>query len=684
MIQPDSQQNLHLSYLGTVTHLYSDGDGRIDDQYTFNREAVPNLRLKVGDKVLCMARKISNDKPLVIYKIDAIEEDSWSSEPLDLIGCTTSNPIPLKTFQKWLRGGIIVKQNGIIVIDTRPNPEKPIKLTIAEIGCTFNPTEGDQVEVETEYGIDQNDPSVYAITGYYGMKAIDQKAITGEITAFKKKMQYGLIDNKYLFYMDVLQHSNNQNCVPNKGDTVTSDVISSHQKIDDQEFFWRCINLVKVRSANRINGGGEGSHLSEKSIEIVDSDDEIDNEICGITLTKNSDLKVTLDATNARKKIELIAVNNSNRSRKISQVKFNNELIASQIECNDLYRYNNIQANGRFIYRIDVVGKIRGVTKLKMDFTIDNKHSIRRCITIDVQNVAEKNITRVTHSKAYTKKIYSDKRDTVKGVKPVDSPHFVDQRMQRFDVPKHLFDESMKSTELYDPGDDYSELFSNLTVQDYARYFQSLLHFEEIFMRHEFRMYDQERGHFIRDGEFLAYQMHKNVFECRPSIVIGDTIYAQDLRQSADSEKEPLQYQGYIHRMKRNRLLLKFADDFHNTYLGEDYRLIFKFSRTKFIKQHNAIDRIGKKMLSTNIELLFPTAIKLEKRLQLDIELIDGDMILAYPRQQIGWFNKKLNAIQRQAVFNVLRGEVKTCPYVVFGPPVSFISSINFQQICYT
>lgn len=665
------------SFLGTVTHLYAEGNGRIDDQYTFNREAVSNLRLKVGDKVLCMARKISDDMPLVIYKIDSIEEDSWTTDPNDFIAGSSSNPIPLKTFQKWLKGAIVVKQNGIIVIELSPKTDKPIKLTIIEIGCTFNPTEGDQVEVETEYGIDQDDPSVNAITGYYGMKAIDQKAITGEITTFKKKMQYGLIDNKYLFYMDVLQHSNNQNCVPNKGDTVTCDVISSHQKIDDQEFFWRCINLVKVRS--KYSNGGEKSQLPQNHNEaIYDSDDEIDNEMCGIILTKNADLKITLDEAHARKKIELIAVNNSNRSRKISQVKFSNELIASQIECNELYRYNNIPANGRFIYRIDVIGKIRGVTKLKLDFIIDNKHSIRRCITIDVQNVAEKNITRITHSKAYTKKIYSDKMETVKGTRPVDSPHFIDQRLQRFEVPKHLFDDSMKSTDLYDPGDDYSELFSNLTVQHYARYFQSLLHFEEIYMRHEFRMYDQERGHFIRDGEYLAYEMHKNVFECRPSIIIGDMIYAQDLRKPANSQDEPVQYQGFIHKMRRNRLLLKFSDDFQNTYLGEDYRLIFKFSRSKFIKLHNAIDRIGKKMLSTKIELLFPTVIKLEKRLQLDIELIDGDMFLAYPRQQISWFNKKLNGIQKQAVYNVLRGEVKTCPYVVFGPPVSVYFSSNF------
>lgn len=191
-------------------------------------------------------------------------------------------------------------------------------------------------------------------------------------------------------------------------------------------------------------------------------------------------------------------------------------------------------------------------------------------------------------------------------------------------------------------------------------------------MRHEFRKYDQDRGHFGRSKEYLTYEMDKNVFECRPSIIIGDMIYAQSLLKPASASGEPIQFQGFIHKMEKKTLYVKFSEEFHSMYLGEDYKLVFKFSRSKFIKQHNAVERIAKKMMQNGFEFLFPTVIKSAKRLQLSIQLIDGEMILDFPKQKISWFNEKLNDIQKEAVFNVLRGEVRMCPYLVFGPPVSY------------
>lgn len=237
-------------------------------------------------------------------------------------------------------------------------------------------------------------------------------------------------------------------------------------------------------------------------------------------------------------------------------------------------------------------------------------------------------------------------------------------------VPHQLFEQSMASDK-FELDTKYAELFSKLSVKNYADFFHALLYFEEIYMRHEFRAYDQDRAHFIRSGEYLAYKMYKNVFECRPSIIIGDMIYAQSLLPSNSSQNESNQYQGFIHRIKKDQLLLKFSEEFHSSYLGEDYKIIFKFARTKLIKQHNAIERVAKKMKYNGFEYLFPTIVKSVKRLQLEVELKDDEMVLQFPKQSIPWYNKKLNEIQKRAVFNVLRGEVRMCPYIVFGPPVS-------------
>lgn len=201
-------------------------------------------------------------------------------------------------------------------------------------------------------------------------------------------------------------------------------------------------------------------------------------------------------------------------------------------------------------------------------------------------------------------------------------------RLDRFEIPKSLFEKMMQTNTSAEVDEvmesEYGNLFNSLTKENYGRYFQALLHFEEINMRHEFRMYDQDRGHFVREAGYLAYEMKKNVFECRPSIVIGDMIFAESLLQT--DKNETLQYQGYIHRIKKNRLLLKFDEEFHNSYLGEDYKLIFKFARSKWMKQHNAIKQISKKLLNINSQYLFPSSIKPGKRLQMDVNLIDGNI----------------------------------------------------------
>lgn len=243
-----------------------------------------------------------------------------------------------------------------------------------------------------------------------------------------------------------------------------------------------------------------------------------------------------------------------------------------------------------------------------------------------------------------------------------------------------MFEETMKTNSNTDIWEllehDGGDLLSALLKDNYSRFFHKLLHFEEIHMRLEFRVYDQDRGHFIRDGEYLAYEMKKNVFECRPSIVIGDTINAESLLVTENNK--PIQYQGVINKMTRNRLLLKFADEFHSAYGGEDYKLIFKFSRSKFIKQHNAIERVFKKLLNSNSEYLFPNTIKSGKRPQMEVQLIDGDIILDFPKRKVPWFNPNLNDIQKQAVVSVLRGEVRMCPYLVFGPPVRLFFFLSF------
>lgn len=229
---------------------------------------------------------------------------------------------------------------------------------------------------------------------------------------------------------------------------------------------------------------------------------------------------------------------------------------SSQISCKELEYQQIVEPDSEYVYNIQVIGKVCGTTKVEINFLIDNKTpAVTRCILIEVRKEADHNpmAVRQVRSKAYTRGVYKEKRDTVAGIRPVDSPHFIDRRLERFEVPERLAD-ALVTANSYSEIDatipDVMDSMRTLQIANYCKFFNYLLFFEELHLRHEFRRYDCDRGHFQREREYLAYKMHGNVFECRPSIVIGDMVFAQSLIQSNAADRN-VQYQGFVHHIRR-------------------------------------------------------------------------------------------------------------------------------------
>lgn len=210
----------------------------------------------------------------------------------------------------------------------------------------------------------------------------------------------------------------------------------------------------------------------------------------------------------------------------------------------------------------------------------------------------------------------------------------------------------------------YSFLKEPLSVKTYMHRFRLLLHLEEIECFVNFRNYDRDRAHFLRDGEFLTLQI-ENLAERRPSLVIGDTLRVINPWSDPDSQTTK-SYEGIIHKVLFDRILLKFHSSFQEKYNGEDYRLEFYFSRYSFRKQHHAISKIVGVM---GEDFLFPSKVTKRENPQLDVYMKDDDMYLY--DSKLEWYNQSLNSIQKRAVFNILRGEAENIPYVLFGPPGS-------------
>lgn len=145
-------------------------------------------------------------------------------------------------------------------------------------------------------------------------------------------------------------------------------------------------------------------------------------------------------------------------------------------------------------------------------------------------------------------------------------------------------------------------------------------------------------------------------------ILTGDSVTATSLFASQPGDKSS--FEGFIHLVKHDRVLLKFNKGFHDTYNSEDYDIVFQFSRNPLRKQHHAIDVVSKSVPF----VLFPNKITLNGK-QVDVGLNKENGELQFKGSIVPWFNPSLNIIQKQAVTNILQGVARPLPYVIFGPP---------------
>lgn len=306
----------------------------------------------------------------------------------------------------------------------------------------------------------------------------------------------------------------------------------------------------------------------------------------------------------------------------------------------------------------------RYLTIVVCESDMEAREAERRLIASE--QLVAKGRTVSQRSRFYANQVWSIKSTLVPGESVATRRRFVKTRIPAFDVPEKLRNIILCSeykSEMIDTLDiQYPWLQEPLNIKNYTQRFSALLHLEEIDYTINFRNYDRERAHFQRDGEYLSLQI-ENLAERRPSLVLGDTVHALNpwLDSSCNDSKT---FEGVVHKVLFNRVLLKFNGSFQDKYNGEDYRLTFHFSRYAFRKQHYAAGRIVSHL---GEQFLFPSKVLKRENPQLDVTYKDDDMYLC--DDKLPWYNNTLNPIQKRAVFNILRGETEKMPYVIFGPP---------------
>ncbi|XP_050442332.1 probable RNA helicase armi [Adelges cooleyi] len=232
----------------------------------------------------------------------------------------------------------------------------------------------------------------------------------------------------------------------------------------------------------------------------------------------------------------------------------------------------------------------------------------------------------------------------------------------------------------------YPAAFESLCYSNYKAKFHTLLFMEEIEITIALQKYSQERIHFEHCGEFLSLTI-PNLSEQRPSLISGDFAAVTDppnCTKLLDGNNG--RYEGLIHKVTADTIMLKFDPEFHSICGNYDFSVTFFHSRTIYRKQHEIINEVWRKS-SLGEAFLFPYKESMEyqppkiimennkkeqqENGQWNENLNSENKLLPKPKVicEIRWFNKKLNSEQKCAVMNILKGEGRPMPYVIFGPP---------------
>ncbi|XP_039300547.1 LOW QUALITY PROTEIN: RNA helicase Mov10l1-like, partial [Nilaparvata lugens] len=148
-------------------------------------------------------------------------------------------------------------------------------------------------------------------------------------------------------------------------------------------------------------------------------------------------------------------------------------------------------------------------------------------------------------------------------------------------------------------------LDKQLTPANYRERWHALLYVEEVNSVLQLRSYDMRRVQFRPSGEHLVLEV-PGVQEKRPSLIVGDAVYATPPLR-APAPEIGIKYEGFIHKIVRNDLYIKFNPNFHQCFDEKDYDVSFVSNRAAFRKCHQAVN-VAYKNLTTS--WLFPSSLK--------------------------------------------------------------------------
>ncbi|XP_053663604.1 probable RNA helicase armi [Anopheles marshallii] len=604
----------------------------------------------------------------------AAEEEDWT-QPSEMATATTY----YKSNRRREPGTVIGIENDVLIVET--DAGDPIRMNIDKTVLTFVPAMGDYVTLDCVVQMDGTfvdfKGEVLDVVGIEPTRTVSDLGTIVTIEEGEGGEIRTASNTTVLYQMEILNDYR-----PNKGDRV------EFKAIENKHVRMRCIQVKLLASAviktlQITPAQSNGTGTLEKS-----GDNRQKNSIWqdkhGICISGNFD--VTLKDGDDSECRKVTIKNQSNRQQKILKM-LGPKSNMSQVRLKSPYAYTQafLFPGESVEYEFEISGGgLFGRNEESCVWCFGGSFRIGRVFRITVGDKTDTNMPVLRsaggmHSGriSYCKKqlaLLNMRRapGTVLAGRGISSRmNFIAHPLPAYNVPSELYNILLTSPSRAEVKNTLERppycLNEKLSPLNYSRIMKNFIYLEEISLQIEFRKHDIERTQFTPEESFLALDV-PNIAEARPSIMVGDSV-----RATAPWTKDNTIYQGIIHRVQHSRVLLKFDQTFHSRYNGESYAIQFIFGRSVFRKQHHAIKRI---QMTLGYDYLFPMQIKIQQPL-LNVRLnARNDMLLEETEADavkkvriLPWYNQLLNRYQKHAVVNVLRGDARPMPHIIFGPP---------------
>lgn len=446
------------------------------------------------------------------------------------------------------------------------------------------------------------------------LAAVNLKKEFGRVTAIDSTAI--VFEGKIVFFSDASKQFS-------LNDELEYTAIDSTQEIDDLTFDRRIVEILSLVDSERVDISMEDVNYS-----VVQSRSDVISRT--INIVNNSNVKLT---------VERCSIEPENFFVKLQQT-------AKQKE-NTLF-----DRTGRHHVVLKIFPRALGIHEftLVVDFITPKSMKVQKKCKISLEVFTRNNV--------------------ISGPRPSPIIRFTDISIKQYEVPSKLrlidFIETRSTLEVL--REKYSFLNEELSAANYRDKMHLETFIEEISLEVAFKKYSMKKGRFEnieKDGkvEFMRLKV-KDVAEKRPSIGIGDKLSASDPFRPSP---EQLVFEGFIYKVEDDAVLVKPDNDFPKSHHGKDFRIDFHFSRSSFRNFHHAVDTITSEA-GLGFNFLFPEVRKvIALQPKIIAELDDGKLKVF--NKNVDWIDNKLNAYQKEAIVNILRGDCRPLPYIIYGPP---------------